>query len=257
MSDPRMPGETGEDLDIVLDDADETQGETPDDPSSLDEGEGGEGSDDREPGEHGGEEVQGQAAERQGNRLRSPSRGESRIRELANENRELRRRQEDFERQLQQAFNGPSRADLERQQREREERRALMSPAELVQDVTQELRAEFRTQLQQQNALVWDRSDKSDFDREMEVKPALRRFESRVEELRRIAPGVSRLDLLDKAIGEAARKNIGAARTRQTRTANERSQGQVTRPVSGRSDVPSNRTRGGRTAGDRLDGVLI
>jgi hypothetical protein len=253
-TDPGQPGE----LDLELGDEVQEGSETDqaENLGSLDEGEGQDGADGEGAGEYGQNQA-GEAAEGQGHRVARSGRAETRIRALNEENRQLRARQDQFERQLQQALTQPSAADLERQRQAHVERRSLMSPVDLAADIEAGLRQEFNGQLQRQGAALWDQADHGTYQRELETKPALHRFDDRVAELKRQYPTVSRIDLLDKAIGEAARRGMGAAGTRARTRAAGQAAGQVTRPAGGRGDVAGTRQRTGRTAAERLDGRQI
>jgi hypothetical protein len=155
-----------------------------------------------------------------------------------------------FERQLQEVKQQKSDEDRRRIEAEEAERLRMLPPEEQIAYHTNKLRREMQFGLQETQRQLWDRSDHSEYQRELSANPKLSRFNGRVEELRKLAPGVSRLDLLDKAIGEAARRQMGAARNRQERRAETNIRAQTTTPPGGRGNVAAQRQRSGARSPD-------
>jgi hypothetical protein len=155
-----------------------------------------------------------------------------------------------FERQLLQVQQQGNLAEQRRLEAEEAERVKFMQPEERITYEIGKLRREYDHRSQQTELRLWDRADHSEYQRELSANPKLSRFNDRVEELRKLAPGVSRLDLLDKAIGEAARRQMGAARNRQERRAETNIRAQTTTPPGGRGNVAAQRQRSGARSPD-------
>mgnify|MGYP001608309175 FL=1 len=174
-------------------------------------------------------------------------RGSPRVQSLVNENRELKARQAQFERQLADltaARNQPSQAEIAAQQEMERQRYELMSPFEQAQYLEQKINNRVQQQTNQIAAGLWDQNDQRDYAALLETTPAYKRYDDRVNELRTQAPGVSRRILLATAIGLRALEGGGAARTRATRQAEAGAARNVARPAGGRGDAPSERGRG-------------
>ena len=189
-------------------------------------------------------------------------RGSARVQALANENRELKTKLTGFEQQLQGLLRDrqqPSPAEQAAAAQAERERFELMSPWEQAQYTERKITEGVQRQSQQLAYGVWDQGDKRAFDDELRVSPEYRRYEARVEELRKMAPSVSRIDLLDKAIGEYARLHKGAARTRAGKADAANAARQNVRPPGGGSDVPGRAARDPSAARDarlRAAGII-
>ncbi len=219
--------------------------ETEPDPPEADEPDEGEEDDEPEADEpeEGGEPEPVAAP--------SPRRGSARVQALANENRELRSRQVEFERQLAAltaARAQPSPAEVAAQQERERQQFELMSPYEQFQYAQSKIREETARNTNQMAAHLWDQNDRRDYGALLEATPAYRRYAETVEELRTQAPGVSRRILLMTAIGKHVLEGGGAARTRAVRSAEAGAARQISRPSNGRADVPSERGRGDTTS---------
>lgn len=194
-----------------------------------------------------------------------PTSGTSRWDNITRENRDLRQRLDALERQQQQP-RGPTPEQLAEQQRREEqamfEQVAMLAPHEAAARVSQFYSERTRREVQQAIQLtqvqVWDAADRQSYDRELADNPRLQRFADQVEQLHRQYPGVSRIDLLDKAVGEATRRNLKSARTRQTNQAAAVQAANGARPPGGRGNVAApSRTAAARRGYEHLRGVLI
>lgn len=208
-----------------------------------------------DPGEDQGEDEAGQTREV----ARQPSRGQRQFGAVREENRELRTRIADFERQLAQISQQqrqPSQAELAAQQRQEDEAVSMMAPAEVAKYYSQKSEQKLDAALRQTQYQLWSQSDTLAYQTELARDPSFSKFDDRVQELARQYPTVSRVDLLDKAMGEAARKGVGAARTRARTRATAAAERQSVRPpANGRGDVATE--RGGGSRWDRLKDVQI
>lgn len=250
MSDPRLPAAAADD-ETLLDD-DDLNGV---DPDADDEDAEGEGAQEREAvGADDGEADAGDADEdRQGRQTqgqtRDVGRGANRYQRLANENRELKRRQDTLEREIQisrQQQRQPTQAEIAEAQRVEDERLSMMSPGEQARYLRQQISRDLGQELQRDRQALHDRADKTDYDNLLTSDPTLRKFEDKVAELLPQAPGVPRRILLATAIGMAALDNRGRAKTRGQRQGDAARERQRARPSSGgRSDVRSERGRSG------------
>lgn len=182
-------------------------------------------------------------------------RGSPRVQAFVNENRELKARlaveRAAFERQLSDltlARNQPSPAEIAAAHEADRQRYEMMSPWEQAQYIAQTIDKRVTEQTTNIRIGLWDQNDKRAYDEELRTSPQFRRYDERVEELRKIAPGVSRIDLLDKAIGEYARTHGAAARTRAARGAEAGEARNGARASTPRGDVASQRGRGDGTS---------
>lgn len=248
----------GDDLDTEAEDFPdedaEAEGEGDDAEDAGDDAEA-EGDADADAGDAEGQGAQGQA------RHVAPQRRASREDNLRAEfERKLANEREAFNRQLAEVVaqqRQPSQAELARQAEEERQRVELMSPAEVAAYYAQKTERTITERLNQQQAMLFDRADRSEFEALVERDPTLRKFSDKVEEYRRQAPGVPRRLLLATAIGEQALAQRGSARTRAT-TRNEAARArQVTRPTNGRSDVPSDRGQRSNSLDARLRTMTI
>lgn len=203
-------------------------------------------------------QVSPQGPQGQVRQRRSP--GAARFERLSNENRDLKNRVADFERQLQtlvQQQRQPSPAEIAAQERAEAEAVSMMAPAEVARYYSQRSEQRIQTELNQTRQMLWDQNDAAQYDGLLTQNPAYRRYADRVEELRKQAPGVSRRILLATAIGMRALDGEGSARTRAATRNAEQTRQQAARPTNGRGDVaaPTTRSSGGRW--DRLRNVQI
>jgi hypothetical protein len=168
------------------------------------------------------------------------------------------RRAEEAERRLNEIL---AREDAQRRAQQDQQfvqQLAELPPDRAYQAILERTRAENQQQIQQTRFQLWQDNDRARYEAEVQAEPKFAQFNARVEELARQAPGVSRLDLLDKAIGEAARLKMRSAITRQrNRGAASAAANQIAAPASGRGDQPAQRQRTGSTPASRLEGVPI
>lgn len=202
-----------------------------------------------------GEEDAGQAREV----ARQPSRGQRQFGAVREENRELRTRIADFERQLaqiSQAQRQPSPAELAAAERAEAEAVSMMAPAEVAKYYAQKSEQRVSAELNQTRQLLWDQNDQAQFETLLTQNPNFGRYKEKVEEFRRQAPGVARRILLATAIGMQAMDGAPAAKTRARNRAAAAAERQSVRPPSnGRGDVATEGRGGSRW--DRLKDVQI
>lgn len=175
-------------------------------------------------------------------------RGSPRVQSLVNENRELKARQAQFERQLADLTatrNQPSAAEVAAFQEQERQRFELMSPYEQAQYTRQVISNEVAQQTNQIRNALWEQNDQQIYETMLRETPAYKRFDDQVKELKAQAPGVARKYLLATAIGLRALEGGGAARTRAANAAAAGVARNGARPAGGRGDVPSERGRGG------------
>lgn len=254
-SEPNVPGDAPDsNPEIELED----QGtEAEDEFAGSDPDAGDEADADGEDGERDrGSEDEGSQAQVQGNVRRSHSarpgrreRERARLDNLERENRQFREQVEALLRQQSQ----PTQAQIVEAARLEREQYETLSPYE------QHLYSQQKFQQQQQQILqhINDRSDQGEYARLVEQNPNYRRFDAKVEELRRQAPNVPRRILLATAIGMAALDGSGEAKSRARTTAQTNKAAQQARPATGRSDVAPQRTRTGARGFEHLRNVQI
>jgi hypothetical protein len=211
-------------------------------------------------GSGGGPDDGQEITQRPPQEVRRQSPTSRRFERLSNENRDLKNRVADFEKQLaslvqQQRQSSP--AEIAAQERAEAEAVSMMAPAEVARYYSQRSEQRIQTELNQTRQMLWDQNDQGQYDTLVAQNPAYRRYADRVEELRRQAPGVSRRILLATAIGMRALDGEPGARTRAANRNAEQSRQQMARPSNGRGDVaaPTTRTAGNRW--DRLRNVQI
>ena len=192
-----------------------------------------------------------------------PRRGRAaeRIERQQSENRELRSRYADLERQLaelRQQQRQPTAAEIAEAERREAEAVQMMAPHEVARYYAQKSEQTTRAELNQTRQMLWDQNDSTQFETLLSQNPNYRRYTERVEDLRKQAPGVSRRILLATAIGMRAMEGAPAAKTRaQNRGAASAERHQV-RPSNGRGDVAGPSERGGGAGRwDRLRNVQI
>lgn len=190
------------------------------------------------------------------------TRGAQRFERLSNENRDLRDRVANFERQLAQFTQQqrqPSQAELAEAERREAEAVSMMAPAEVAKYYANKSEQRVSQELNQTRQMLWDQNDAAQFEQLQTQNPTYRRYVDKVEELRRQAPGVSRKILLATAIGMRAMEGAPAARTRgQNRATATAAANQVRAPSNGRGDVAAPQERGGSgNRWERLRNVQI
>ncbi len=255
MSDRRepLPGneelDLGEDEEAEIPEDDEGDGE---DAGADDEGEGDAGDDE-------GEEGQARHVER------PRSRGESRAQRQANENRELRRRLEELERRgTEQRPQGPDPQAAAREEQEFYQSLELMAPAQAIMAVRDRERRLMGSVLQQTEARLLDRQDRSDFARLCETDRSARRLAPVVEQMiadaRRSGNfSLDRETAFTFAYGKELRERGRTETPRQRAAAGRRVQRQTVRPGAGRGDAPRAASRRSQDSDDEafLRGITL
>ena len=171
---------------------------------------------------------------------------------------EAERRAADAERRLNELLAQQDQQRRQVQDAQFVQQLANLPPEQAYAEILNRTRAENQQQIQQTRYQLWADNDRARYDAEIQAEPRFAQFNDRVEELARQAPGVSRLDLLDKAIGEAARLKMRSAITRQRNRGAASVEANRTRPpASGRGDQPAQRQRTGSTPASRLEGMPI
>ena len=261
MSEEHNPAdEAGEELSLEIEEDDGQQAPEPVDGGDADIESGDEGS---PRGDEDEAAVEGVEERRRPSRV---NRASQRFHEITLENRDLRQRLENLER-VQQQPRQPSQDELRAQEAAEEQRffaelqQQVMDPVQQAARISQfyNQRTEQRVSRAIQNTqfTTWDSTDRINFERVLADNPRLERFGDRVEELRRQAPGVSRVDLLDKAIGESVRRQAGAQRTCQQNGAAARNGAQRTQPSRPAANVPGERRQGQRRGFEHMRNVPI
>jgi hypothetical protein len=222
------------------------------------------------PGEDDGEEGSDDegpdlAAEARPERADLGSRRSNRIRNLNRRLQDSNRRNEELERRMQ-ALEGHAgqQQQVRRQETQEEEnaRMALMDPNERMQYTLDRGMHRINAMVQQAQSTQIESNDLARF-RDLAATDRLaRRFAPQVEELFQTLKSQGRMTarevILNYVIGQEARKGVGSPRTRDKRREAQR---EISRNrgngSSGRSDVSSERRRGGQTLEQRLEGKLI
>lgn len=250
------PGDEPELETELENEAEDLEAEIDPDAEDADDGEdAGTGDDEGE-----GSEADDGQAQRQ---VAQPRRGSPRVQALANENRELKSKLSDFERQLREVSatvgqRQPSQAEIAEQERREQEALELMTPAQVANYYHQKTLRIVEQQTNQTRAHLFEQSDRQQYDAILAQNPAYRRYDDKVAELKRQAPGVPRNILLATAIGMRAMDGNGAAKTRGAKAAETQAARHRAAPSSSRADVPaSRRERSGDDLEQRLRGQSI
>ena len=209
----------------------------------------------------GDDEGEGEAGQtRQVAEPPSRPRASGRVDRLYSENRELRSKVQDFERQLNQLVQQqrqPTQAELAAQERAEAEAVSMMAPAEVAKYYSQKSESRIAAELNQTRQMLWDQNDAAQYDQLVTQNPTYGRYADKVEELRRQAPGVSRKILLATAIGMRAMEGAPAARTRAQNRSEAQAQRQQARPSQARGDVAAPQERSSGNRWERLRDVQI
>lgn len=215
----------------------------------------GEGSDDEEPETDEQEEVLESHIPR---RQRAVQSLRKRAQEAERRAQEAERRAEEAERRA---------ADKRQQQEEESEtdeatKLALMTDSEKLDYKFSKFEKRLQGLLSTTQVNSADRQDKDNYARLMREDKLARRFESEVEELHaslmKQGKPTGREVILNYIIGQKSRSAASSGKPRQQRREAERriSRERVNNSA-GRSDVSSERRRGGKTLEQRLEGVKI
>lgn len=255
MADEPKPGENAEELETELEEAEDPEVDEVD-PDA-------EGPEDEPDAGGEGDEVEGDEGKGQARQVAPTRRGSPRVQALANENRDLKSKLSDFERQLreisaQAGQRQPTQAEIAEQERREQEALELMTPAQVAAYYHQKTLRIVEQQTNQTRAHLFEQTDRQQYDGLLAQNPAYRRYDDKVAELKRQAPGVPRQILLATAIGMRAMEGSGAAKTRQAKAAETQAARHRAAPSQARADVPaSRRERSGDDLEQRLTGVSI
>lgn len=223
------------------------------------EGEEFEGEDFDELDEQEGEEPEGQQDGEEAPEgeepedeapARRPSRAQARIEELDRRSREFERiaqeaaqRAEAAERRLQEALNGPSRAEAERRERERLD---ALDPWDRAREEARLSEARTGNEIGALRREIADSTDRAEFAQACATNPALAKVKDKVEEELRKLRGqnitMPRETLAAYLIGQELLKKAPKARERAAKRAAANLDRERARPTGGASDAP----RGGR-----------
>ena len=193
-----------------------------------------------------------------------PSRGQNRIAALANETKRLKEELEQTRAQFQQAISSPrtpqvSPDELARQEQER------------LQYMTVEERADYkiakaenaiRQQMQFQKLQMEDWQDKTGFEAKCSVNPTLASVKDEVERVlasqRAQGTNVPREALAVYLIGQKMLAKANKVAGKKAVAGKQAIRRQTVNAPSGKgSDVAGGRERGGKTARERLDGIVF
>lgn len=209
------------------------------DGDAQDPGEDGEGADRQADAQEGADDEIEPEPRRQGRKTEAQrwrERAERAEREAA-EARGFRQATEQFGTRQQ----GPSPAEIERQQREEQERLAMMSPQEVANYYYQKGQQGFQQALLMQQLQTEDRIDKRDYDQQAKGSRVHAQYRDAVErelvsERNRGNLRVTREDILHRLVGRDAVERAERAAPAQRRTAARRVASQSTRPTGARGD---------------------
>src|SRR6516164_5364106 len=230
------------------------------------EDDGREHADDGEEDRQGGAEDEGpDVAEEARSDRPDLSRRQNRIRNLSRRLQESNRRNEDLERRLSTLERGGGRAPerpREESQEEEQARMALMAPDERMQYTLDKGMRSVNAMIQNAQMTQAESADLASFRTLAATDRLARRFAPQVEELFQTLKAQGRMTareiILDYVIGQQARQasNNGQGKQRRRQAEQTISRNRIN-TGAGRSDVQSERRRGGQTLEQRLEGKLI
>jgi hypothetical protein len=208
------------------------------------------------------------AAQRRGGDGEDPpprrGRANDRIRSLSEDLRRERESNADNRRRLdelaQRVAAGPQQPRETADQRN--QRRALMSSEERMNEDLQGALHTMGTRLNETTFLVQDQADKSSFEAKAAVNPLYKRWAPKVEEqlakLRSNGTNVAREAVLHYVVGQAAVASYNSKQNGSRRAGGARRVArQTTKPGDTRSDTQAPRRGSQRSLEDRLDGVTL
>lgn len=213
------------------------------------EPEGEESEDQPEQPEEPSTDQQPVAAQEQVAEPQRPSRRETRIQSLVESNRQkdteladVRRRLDELTRTVQQPKPAVESPEV------RAQRRALMTPQEVMQEELQEAKASFTQQLNQVQWQNAETADRTAFQAKCATNPLYARYAPKVEgklaELRTKGTNAEREVLLKYLIGEAALERYSSKEGKQeVAQAQQRVRRQTVKPPSSGSDTAATRRR--------------
>lgn len=165
---------------------------------------------------------------------------------------EAAQRAEAAERRLQEALRGPSRADAERQERERLER---MLPEERAEYIARNTENRLTGEIQALRREQADATDRSEFASACATNPSLARVKDQVEtelsKLRANGQTVPRKTLAAYLIGNAVLEKAPKARERAAKRAAGNLDRERAQPAGGASDAPRGREKDEKAARDK------
>ena len=189
---------------------------------------------------------------------RPQGRGDQRIRQLANNNRELRERLARLEGQLQAPIHRPPPVDTEREEREFAERLRMLAPDEAAREVGNRIEQRTNQRLLQQEIRIGDQLDRQAFSQLQRDEPAARRLANEVErvlmEERNQGRNPARETIYTYLAGKEMRERAGKAGAQQRREGQRRIASQTTRPGNSRSTAAAPAQRRGQ--GDSEEAIL-
>jgi hypothetical protein len=244
-----MPGPEDE-IDNV-DDA-EVENEEIDDAEGEDGSEGGDDKESDLSAEHGETDRKddGDQEGRQERQVKS-NRGENRFQTIANRAKAAEDRAERLEREFEQLRQRTQQDNGKQAQEEARQRRALMTPEELVRDDLRLAMEQNNAQLRAMEMRLAEREDKNSFD--AVIRESGTRFskflpdvDKLIKENRQNGGNISRLTVLDYVIGKEVRERGGQAKAKQVAKGQAKIDSQRVRASNSRGDQGSdNRPRGG------------
>lgn len=258
---PRLPL-----LDEEEDENDGTQDSQDEENEGL--GDGEEGEEDAEDGQDGGDEDEeaGEAEEdervlesRIPRRQRAVQSLRKRAQAAERERDEIKRRLDELERS---GNNSRNQRSEEENEVDEATKLALMTDSEKIDYKLNKGLDSIKKVLAQSQVSNFDRQDRSNYDKLMRTDKLARRFENEVEnlyaDLMKQGKPTPRDTILNFIIGQKSRAASSSGKTRQQRRdAERRVAKERINTNSGRSDVSSERRRGGKTLEQRLEGIKI
>ena len=189
-----------------------------------------------------------------------PSRGEQRFQRLANESKEAKAEAAELRRELQE-FKAQQRQTAQQESPEQvAQRLALMTPEERLEYKLDQAERRNQQTMQSMQFQMQDSGDKSAFVALCASDPVAARSKDRVEakltELRSQGQNVNREALLTFLVGQDVRTRGGAAKNKQQKDGQRRTERQSVRPGNSRGDSQPNK-RGEKTLEERLENVTF
>lgn len=216
----------------------------------------GDDSEDTPEGHGADSEEEGQVAGGE----RKPSRGEQRFQRLSNESKEAKAEAAQLRRELQE-FKAQQRQTAQQESPEQVAHRlALMTPEERLEYKLDQAERRNQQVMQGMQFQMRDTGDKSAFSSMCASNPTAARYKDRVEaklvEIRSQGQDVSREALFKFLVGEDVVSRGGAAKNKQQKDGQRRTERQSVKPGNSRGDSQPNK-RGEKTLEERLENVTF
>lgn len=213
------------------------------------------GDDGQDPAEGNGSE-----AEEEVEVAAKPSRGEQRFQRLANESKEAKAEAAQLRRELQE-FKAQQRQTAQQESPEQvAQKLALMTPEERLEYKLDQAERRNQQTMQSMQFQMQDSGDKSAFVALCASDPVAARYKDRVEakltELRGQGQNVNREALLTFLVGQDVRTRGGAAKSKQQKDGQRRTERQSVKPGNSRGDSQPNK-RGEKSLEERLENVTF